>query len=83
MPHKVLVKVAQNTGVLESGMIIPESAIEKSSIGEVVAVGVEVCQDPKIEPGVKVLFAKNAGVDLEINQEKLTLLRDADIFLVL
>ena len=83
MPGKVLVKVEQNSNVLSNGMVIPESAVEKSSVGEVIAVGEGVCQKPLIEPGVKVLYAKHAGTELTIHGQQTLLLRDADIFLVL
>jgi chaperonin GroES len=59
-----------------AGVIIPEAAQEKPAMGEVLAVG------PKakyLEPGVRVLFAKYSGAEIDLNGELLLVVQEAEV----
>lgn len=63
-----------------SGLIIPEHAQKKPQTGVVIAVGTDV-QD--IYPDDTVLYAKHGGVEVEVGDEQVLVLRKADVYLTL
>ncbi len=62
-----------------SGIIIPDTALEKSYIAEVLAVGSKLEEPETITVGSRVLYAKDSGIALEYNGEKILLVRESDI----
>jgi len=72
-----------------SGIIIPDTAKEKPSEGEVVAVGEgRLLENGEIKPlkvkvGDKVIYSKYAGNDIVIDGEELIILREDDILAVI
>lgn len=63
-----------------SGLIIPEAAQERQSEGVVKEVGPDVVG---IAVGDKVVFSTYGGVELELEGDKVLVLRKSDVLLVL
>ena len=75
--NRVLVKRVEETNTTSSGIIIPDSAQEKPSSGQVVAVSKEVSV---LENGNVVLFGKYAGNEVAMGADKYLVLDVDDIF---
>ena len=75
--NRVLVKRVEEANTTASGIIIPDSATEKPSNGEVVAVSKDV---KVLETGNVVMFGKYAGNEVTIGVEKFLVLDVDDIF---
>ena len=74
---RVLVKRVEEVNTTSSGIIIPDSAQEKPSSGEVVAVSKEV---ETLKEGNTVLFGKYAGNEVTMGVDKFLVLELDDIF---
>ena len=67
------------------GIIIPDTAQEKPSEGEIVAVGSGIRADDgsvrelDVKAGDRVLFGKFGGTDVKVDGEDLLILRESDI----
>ncbi|MGA1861893.1 co-chaperone GroES [Deferribacter thermophilus] len=85
LQDRVLVKRIEVEEKTESGIIIPDTAREKSQEGEVIAVGPgKVLENgTKIEltvkPGDRILFSKYAGTEIKIDGEEYLIMREDDI----
>ena len=85
---RVVVKPIEAEEVSAGGILIPDSAKEKSTKGEVVAVGPgKKTEDGKILPvdlkaGDKVLFGKYAGQSVKVDGEELLVIREDEILAV-
>ena len=75
--NRVLVKRVEEATTTMSGIIIPDSAKEKPSIGEVVAVSKEVTV---LENTHKVLFGKYSGNEVTFEGTKYIVLDIEDIY---
>ena len=81
----VLVKRIEGDEKSSGGIIIPDSAHEKPSEGEVLAVGPGARgDDGKIHPldvktGNKILFGKWSGSEVKIDGEDLIIMKESDI----
>jgi len=62
----------------DSGILLPESTRGKPQEGKVVATG-RGCLS-KLQQGDKVVFAKYAGTEIQIGDEKALIIREKDIF---
>ena len=60
-----------------SGIIIPDSAVEKQEVAKVVAVG--NIENAEVAPGDEVLYKKFAGTEIDFDGKKYLLLPYADI----
>ncbi|MEQ9518579.1 MAG: co-chaperone GroES [Parvibaculum sp.] len=82
---RVLVRRVQEDTKTAGGIIIPDSAQEKPSEGEVVSVGAGVRnEDGKVTPldvkaGDRVLFGKWSGTEVKVNGEELLIMKESDI----
>lgn len=82
---RVLVRRIEEDTKTAGGIIIPDSAQEKPSQGEVVAIGAGAKSDNgKVTPldvkvGDTVLFAKWSGSEVKIDGEELLIMKEADI----
>ncbi|MEM7227042.1 MAG: co-chaperone GroES [Pseudomonadota bacterium] len=71
------------------GIIIPDSAKEKPSQGEIIAVGDGARNEQgqvtplDVKPGDRVLFGKWSGTEVKIDGEDLLIMKEADIMGVL
>ena len=84
----VIKRLAEETKTA-GGLIIPDTAKEKPSTGEVVAVGPGGRdEDGKIvamtlKVGDKVLFGKWSGTEIKINGEDLIIMKESEVFGIL
>ena len=82
---RVLVRRIEADEKTAGGIIIPDSAKEKPSEGEIVAVGSGTkAEDGKITPldvkaGDKILFGKWSGTEVKVNGEDLLIMKESDI----
>lgn len=86
---RVLVRRLEAEEKTAGGIIIPDSAQEKPSEGEVVAVGNgSKAEDGTVTPldvkaGDRVLFGKWSGTEVKIDGEDLIIMKESDIMGVL
>ena len=82
---RVLVRRIEADQKTAGGIIIPDSAQEKPSEGEIVAVGAGAKnEDGKVSPldvkaGDRVLFGKWSGTEVKIDGEDLLIMKESDI----
>ena len=76
---KIVVKVEIKEKTA-SDIIIPDSVNEKIQKGKVISIGNEV---KEIVINDIVVFNKYSGVEIEIDDQKYTVLKDSDVFVVL
>jgi chaperonin GroES len=79
---RVMVKLGKNEAVTASGIIIPDTAQEKTQQGTVVAVGDDK-EAIKVSAGQKVMYDKYAGTQVKIDGEEHLILKMADIIAVI
>jgi chaperonin GroES len=86
---RVLIKITESESKTASGIIIPQTAQEKTQNGVVVAVGPGSKNDKGVlEPvavavGQKVMYDKYAGAQIKIDGEDHLIVKAADILAVL
>ena len=82
---RVLIKRIEGEERSAGGIIIPDTAQEKPSEGEVMAVGPGArSDDGRIDPldvtvGDRVLFGKWSGTEVKVNGEELVIMKESDI----
>ncbi|MGC1504105.1 MAG: co-chaperone GroES [Sulfitobacter sp.] len=82
---RVLVKRTESEEKTSGGLIIPESAKEKPSEGEVVSVGDGARKDngeliaPAVKAGDKILFGKWSGTEVTVDGEEMLMMKESDI----
>ena len=85
LADRVLIQPAPAEQKTTSGIIIPDTAKEKPSEGEVLSVGPgEIGEDGKMKPmgvkqGDKVLFGKWSGTEVKLDGEDLLIMKESDI----
>ena len=72
----------------KSGIVLPGSEKEKPQMAEVVAVGPGGVVDGKtvtmeVQPGDQVVYAKYAGTEIEVEDEKYMIIKQDDILAIL
>ena len=82
---RVVVKRIDTDEKSSGGIIIPDTAKEKPSEGEVLAVGPgELTEDGKTRPmnvkaGDKILFGKWSGTEVKLDGQDLLIMKESDI----
>ena len=82
---RVLVRRTESEEKTAGGLIIPDSAKEKPSEGEIVAAGPGARKDSgeliemAVKAGDKVLFGKWSGTEVTIEGEELLMMKESDI----
>ena len=82
---RVLVRRVESEEKTSGGLIIPDSAKEKPSEGEIVAVGSGAkAEDGTVTPldvkaGDRVLFGKWSGTEVKLDGEDLLIMKESDI----
>ena len=82
---KVLVKRLENEQKTAGGIIIPDTAQEKTQMGTITAVGDgRIAKDGTITPlkvkaGDKVLFGKYSGTDIEFGGQEYLILKEDEV----
>ena len=86
---RVVVKRIDAEEKSKGGIIIPDTAKEKPSQGEVVAVGPGGRDEsgqivkPDVKAGDRVLFGKWSGTEVKLDGEELLIMKESDIMGVL
>ena len=89
LADRVVVKPLDESEQMRGGLYIPDTAKEKPSQGEVVAVGPgKVSEegtrlDMDVKVGDKVLYGKYSGTDVTLDGEELLILRESDILAII
>src|ERR1700754_185946 len=82
---RVLVKRVEEEEKTKGGIIIPDTAKEKPSEGEVIAVGPGARNDKgdivplEVQAGDRVLFGKWSGTEVKIDGQELLIMKESDI----
>lgn len=85
LQDRVVVKRMEEERTSAGGIVIPDSATEKPSRGEVLAVGNgKVNSNGDVRPldvkaGDQVLFGKYAGTEVKVDGEDVLIMREEDI----
>ena len=84
LADRVLIKPDKAEEKSAGGIIIPDSAKEKPLKGKVIAVGKGTKDEAmELKEGNEVLYGKYAGTEIEIEGEKLIIMRQSDVLAVL
>jgi chaperonin GroES len=81
LADRVMVKLEKNEAKTTGGIIIPDTAQEKTQQGVVVDVGDDK-EVIKVSAGQKVMYDKYAGTQIKINGEEHLILKMSDIIAV-
>ena len=82
---RVLVRRVEADTTTKGGIIIPDSAQEKPSEGEIVAVGNGAKDDDgdvialDVKAGDRILFGKWSGTEITVEDEELLIMKESDI----
>jgi chaperonin GroES len=86
---RVIVRRTEEEKTTASGLIIPDSATEKPSQGEIIAVGKGKTTDNgsitalDVKVGDTVLFGQYSGTEIKSNGESLLVMREDDIVAII
>ena len=86
---RVVVRRVEEETKTAGGILLPGSAAEKPSQGEVLAVGNGQINESgsvrtlDVKVGDKVLFGQYAGSTVKVNGEELLIMKESDIFAVI
>ena len=86
---RVLIKRIENQETVKGGIIIPDTAKEKSQEGEVVAVGTgKVLDNGSVVPldvaaGDRILLGKYSGSEIKVDNQDYVILREDEIIGIL
>ena len=82
---RIVVRRTEEERTSPGGIVIPDSATEKPSRGEVVAAGKgRILENGEVRPmdvkvGDTVLFGKYAGTEIKVDGEELLVMREDDV----
>jgi len=85
---RVVVKPSEGEEKTKSGILIPDTAKEKPSEGEVVAVGSGNRDESgkkiplEVKVGDKVLYSKYGGTEVKVEGKEYLILRESDILAI-
>ena len=88
LADRVVVQPLDESEQMRGGLYIPDTAKEKPSQGEVVAVGPGKISDEgarlemDVSVGDKVLYGKYSGTDVTLGGEEYLILRESDILAI-
>ena len=86
---RVLIKRIEEGETVKGGIIIPDSAKEKSQEGEVIAVGAGKMLETgalaamEVKNGDRILFGKYSGTEIKIEDQDYLILREDEIIGIL
>jgi chaperonin GroES len=82
---RVLVRRVESEQKTAGGIIIPDTAKEKPSEGEILAAGPGARDESgklvplDVKPGDRILFGKWSGTEVKINGEDLLIMKESDV----
>lgn len=85
LQDRVIVKPSEAETKTASGIVLPDTAKEKPTRGKVVSVGPGRLDDKgramelSIRPGDTIYYGKYSGTDVEVDGQKLVILRETDV----
>jgi chaperonin GroES len=85
---RLVIEPQQREQTTASGLVLPETAAEKPQQGEVIAAGPGRRDDDgkriplDVNVGDIVLYAKYGGTEIKINDQKLLILKEADVLAI-
>lgn len=85
---KVVLKRMKEEEKTKGGIVLPDTAQEKPTKGEVIAVGPGKLLDsgnrvpPQIKKGDKVIYSKYAGTEVKLNGNEYVILDESDVLAV-
>ena len=83
LSDRVLIKPTPAEEVTATGIIIPDTAKEKPLRGTVLAVGPGTKdEEMQLKVGDVVLYGKYAGTEVEIDHEKVLIMRQSDVLAI-
>lgn len=87
LEDRVIVKAVESEEVTKAGIVLPNSAKEKSEIAEVVAVGPGGIVDGKeikmtLKVGDRVVCSKYSGTEIKYNDVEYTIYKQSDILAI-
>lgn len=88
LADRVIVKPLEQESKTKSGIIIPDTAKEKSHRGKIIAVGEGKYEDGKLMPltvkiGDEVLYKEYAGDEFKLDGEQVMILKEEDIIAII
>ena len=83
MDDRVLVSLVEAETKTKSGLIIPDSAKEKPTMGKVEAVGTDEELQKVLKVGDKILFGKYGGEELSFDGKDYKIIQRSDILAVI
>lgn len=89
LADRVVLKALDDSEQMRGGLYIPDTAKEKPSQGEVVAVGPGKISDEgkrldmDVRKGDRVLYGKYSGTDVTLDGEEFLILRESDVLAVI
>jgi chaperonin GroES len=89
LADRVVVKPLEEAEQMRGGLYIPDTAKEKPSQGEIVAVGPGKVSDdgervaPEVKVGDRVLYGKYSGTDVTLDGQEYLILRESDILAII
>ena len=81
LADRVMVKLEKNEAKTAGGIIIPDTAQEKTQQGVVVEIGDDK-EVIKVKAGQRVMYDKYAGTQIKINGEEHLILKMSDIIAI-
>jgi chaperonin GroES len=88
LADRVVVKATDEAEQMRGGLYIPDTAKEKPSQGNVVAVGPGKLSEegkrlaPDVKVGDKVLYGKYSGTEITLDGEEFLILRESDVLAI-
>lgn len=88
LDDRLVVKQSDAEETTAGGIVLPDAAQEKPNQGKVVAVGPGSLLDDgeraamSVKKGDEVLYGKYSGTEVEVNGEKLVILKETDLLAI-
>ncbi len=86
---RIVVKVLNREEKTKGGIVLPDTAKEKPTEGEVVAVGTGKILDNgqkqpvEVKVGDKIIFSKYAGTEVKVDDEELVIFSERDVLAII
>jgi len=88
LADRVVIKALEESEQMRGGLYIPDTAKEKPSQGEVIAVGPGKFSDDgtrvemEVKVGDKVLYGKYSGTEITLDSQEYLILRESDVLAI-
>lgn len=83
---KLVIEMVEVEEKTSSGIVLPTSAKEASSVAKVLAIGDEILKDEDkkdlIKVGDKIIFSKYAGTEVKLDKKEYIVVKIADVLAV-